>query len=190
MRKVILSKFVTLDGFISGPNGELDWMPGNQTPDEEVDSHIYEMLDDIDTILLGARTYELFVDYWPGATTQQEVIAEKLNAKQKIVFSNALDDVNWGRWDNARLAKGDLADEISRLKKQSGKDMVIFGGANLAQSSMDLGLIDEWRLIVAPVVLGRGKPLFEGTKERINLNLLKTKTFKSGNVLLSYAPQR
>ncbi len=190
MRKVILSMFVTLDGFISGANGDLGWMPGNQTPDEEVDSHMYEMLDEMDTTLLGRNTYELFLDYWPTATTQQEIIADKLNAMPKIVFSKALDKVNWGKWDNARLARGTLAEEISGLKQQPGKDMVIFGGANLAQSCMELGLIDEYRLFVAPIILGSGKPLFKGSNDRISLKLLNTTPFKSGSVLLTYAPKR
>lgn len=188
MRKVILSMFITLDGFISGPNGELDWMPGSEKPDREVDLYIYEMMDEMDTMLLGGRTYELFVEYWPTATTDKEIIADKLNAMRKIVFSSAR-EVSWGKWDDAWLAKGTLAEEIDRLKRQPGKNMVMFGGARLAQSCMDLGLIDEYRLFVTPIILGGGKPLFKDRKHRIQMKRSDTKTFESGVVLLSYTPR-
>jgi dihydrofolate reductase len=188
MRKVVLSMFVTLDGFISGPNGELDWMPGNEKPDREVDIYLYDMLDEMDTMLLGAKTYELFVAYWPTATTKEQIVADKLNAMRKVVFSSA-PEVRWGTWDNARLATGALGEEISRLKQQSGKDMVMFGGANLAQSSMELGIIDEYRLFVTPIILGGGTPLFRPMKDRFPLKRVNARTFESGTVLLSYVPQ-
>jgi len=180
--------FLTLDGFISGPNGELDWMPGNQKPDQEVDAYIYDMMDEMDTMLLGANTFEVFEDYWPTASTREEIIADKLNAMPKVVFSKA-PEVSWGKWDNARPAKGTLAEEIDRLRHQSGKDMVMFGGAALAQSSMELGLIDEFKLVVSPIILGSGKPLFRRMKDRVDLKLADTRTFKSGAVLLSYVPR-
>lgn len=188
MRRVVLSMFVTVDGFISGPNGELDWMPGNQTPDMEVDSYMLNMMDEMDTMLLGARTYELFVAYWPTATTEEQIVADKLNAMTKVVFSSAR-EVTWGQWNNARLAKGTLSEEITRLKQQSGKDMVIFGGATLAQSFMELGLIDEFRLFVTPIILGSGKPLFRPMRDTVALKQVDARTFESGTILLSYVPQ-
>lgn len=190
MRKVILSTFITLDGFTSGPNGELDWMPGSKDhPDTEVDSCIFRMLDDVDTILLGSATYELFVEFWPTATTKEEIIADKLNAIPKLVFSRTLDKVGWGKWGNARLAKGTLSDEIIGLKRQPGKNMVMFGSASLARSCMELGLIDDYQLFVAPIILGNGKPLFKGTKDKVDLRLANFKKFESGVVLLSYNPK-
>ena len=188
MRKVVLSMFVTLDGYISGPNGELDWMPGNEKPDEEVDAHLYHMLDEMDTMLLGARTYELFVAYWPTATTREQIVADKLNAMRKVVFSSAR-EVSWGKWDNARLATNDLGEEIRRLKQEPGTDMVMFGGAALAQSCMERGIIDEFRLFVVPIMLGSGKLLFRPMKNRRLLKPVDVKTFPSGTVLLSYVPQ-
>jgi dihydrofolate reductase len=190
MRRVILSMFVTLDGFISGPNGELDWMPGTEgRMDPEVDGYLYTMLDETDTMLLGARTYELFVDYWPTKTTKDEIVADKLNALTKVVFSSA-PIAPWGKWNNARRAQGTAREEIDRLRQQSGKDMVMFGGAAAAQSFMQLGLIDEFRLFVTPIILGDGKPLFRRMNDRVALRRAGTKTFDSGTVLLSYAPQR
>ena len=189
MRKVILSMFVTLDGFISGPNGELDWMPGGEEhPDEEVDRYVFDMLGKIDTMLLGARTYELFVAYWPTATTKEQIVADRLNAMSKVVFSS-VPEVHWGKWGNARLAAASPREEIGRLRQQPGSDMVIFGGAALAQSFTELGLIDEFRLFVAPIILGSGKPLFRPVANRVALRCVGTKAFGSGTVLLSYVPQ-
>ena len=190
MRKVIVSMFVTLDGFIAGPSGELDWMPGNQMPDPEVDAYILDMLDEMDTILLGGATYRVFVDYWPTITTSEEAIADKLNALPKVVFSSSLDSVHWGRWDNARLASGTLIDEINSLQQQRGKDMVMFGGAKLAQSLGKLGLIDEYRLFLSPLILGSGQRLFEETNIRTNLKLASVTAFKSGCVLLVHTPEK
>ena len=191
MRKVVLSMFVTLDGFISGPNGELDWMPGSEGhPDEDVDRYLYDMLDEFDTMLIGARTYELFVAYWPTTTTKEQIAADKLNTMSKVVFSSSVREVHWGKWGKAQLAEGGPREEIERLRQQPGKDMVIFGGAALAQSFIDLGLIDEFRLFVTPIILGSGKPLFRPTTDRVALRRVGTKAFNSGAVLLRYAPQR
>jgi dihydrofolate reductase len=190
MRKVIVSMFVTLDGFIAGPNSELDWMPGNQTPDTEVDAYILDMLDEMDTILLGGTTYRLFVEYWPTITTSQEAIADKLNRLPKVVFSRSLDTVRWGRWDNARLASGTLVDEINHLQQQGGKDMVMFGGARLARSLRKLELVDEYRLFLSPLLLWGGQPLFEETNTRTTLELSSVTAFKSGCVLLVHTPRK
>ncbi len=187
MRKVIVSMFVTLDGFIAGPNGELDWMPGNAKPNKEVDTHIYRFLDTVDTVLLGHTTYELFVGFWPSATIDEDISADKLNAIPKIVFSSTLEKVEWGKWNNARLVKQEAKEEILKLKNQPGKDMVIFGGANLVQSFTNMGLIDEYQLLVVPIILGGGKPLFRNIRSRVNLRLLETKAFKSGTALLTYS---
>ncbi|MBI3023430.1 MAG: dihydrofolate reductase [Thaumarchaeota archaeon] len=110
-----------------------------------------------------------------------------MNNMPKIVFSKTLDKVEW---NNTRLVKGNIVEEISKLKQQPGKDLIIFGSAKLASSLINLGLIDEFRIMVNPVVLGKGNPLFEEIKDKISLKLLKTKTFGSGNVLLYYKPDQ
>jgi dihydrofolate reductase len=190
MKKLIASIFVTLDGFVSGPNGELDWMPGNGVPDKEVDQYVLRFLDSVDTMLLGRATYEVFVDFWPKATTADDLIADKFNAIPKVVFSSSLKSVNWGRWANARLAEGTPQDEMRRLKETARRDIVIFGSAKLVQSFSNLGLVDEYQLFVAPVVLGRGRRLFENIDDRHNLSLVDIKRFESGTALMSYAPSR
>jgi dihydrofolate reductase len=187
MRKVILSNEVTLDGFFAGPNGELDW----HIVDEEFNQYAKDLLNNVDTLLFGRVTYQLMADYWPAAATNPSTsksdleIADKMNNLPKIVFSKTLQQVEW---NNSRLVKDNIAQEISKMKQQSGKDMVIFGSGSIVPTFMQYGLIDEYRIIVNPVVLGNGKPLFKGVNDKHNLKLLKTRLFDSGIVILFYEP--
>jgi len=183
MRKVILSNLVTLDGFFAGPNGELDWF----IVDEEFNEYANDLLGKIDAILFGRVTYQLMADYWPSpsATRDDPIIADKMNNLPKIVFSKTLQKVEW---NNSRLVKENIAKEIMKLKQQPGMDMVIFGSGSIVSNFMQLGLIDEYRIIVNPVVLGNGKPLFKGINDKHNLKLLKTKVLGSGAVILYYQP--
>jgi dihydrofolate reductase len=125
--------------------------------------------------------------YWPSATaaTNDPIVADKMNNLSKIVFSKTLSSVEW---NNTRLIKENIGEEISNLKKKPGKDIAIFGSSDLALTFIQLDLIDEYRIIVNPVVLGDGKSLFKGIKDKLDLKLVKTKSFKSGNVLLYYQP--
>jgi dihydrofolate reductase len=187
MRKVILSNLVTLDGFFAGPNGELDWHIVN----EEFNGYANDLLSKVDALLFGRVTYQLMADYWPAAATNPSTpksdleIADKMNNLPKIVFSKTLQEV---KWNNSRLVKENIAEEISKMKQQPGKDMVIFGSGSIVTTFMQLGLIDEYRIIVNPVVLGNGKPLFKGIKDKQNLKLLKTRVLSSGVVILYYQP--
>ena len=183
MRKVILFNMVTLDGFFEGPNGEIDW----HNADEEFNEFAVDQVKSADGLIFGRVTYELMASYWPTPAAQADdpMVAEKMNTMPKIVFSRTLDKVEW---NNTRLVKGDAVKEISQLKQEPGKDLLIFGSADLASTLTNLGLIDEYRIMVNPVVLGKGKPLFKDVKEKLNLRLLKTKTFGNGNVLLYYEP--
>ena len=181
MRKIIVSNYVTLDGFFAGPNGEFDWFVW----DDETAQYSKELLTSMDTILFGRVTYELMAGYWPTASppAEDQVIIDAMNNLPKIVFSKTLDKVSW---KNSKLIRGEIAEEISKLKQQSGKDMVIYGSGSIVSTLTNLGLIDEYRIFINPVVLGSGKPLFKGIKDRLNLKLFKTKTFHSGVVLLHY----
>jgi dihydrofolate reductase len=183
MRKVILFMMVTLDGFFEGPNGEIDW----HNVDQEFNKFAIEQMDSVDILLFGRKTYELMASYWPtpAATTDDPIVADKMNRLPKIVFSKTLSSVEW---QNTRLVKENVAEEVAKLKHQPGKDLIIFGSSDLAVTFIQHGLLDEFRIMVNPVVLGNGKPLFKGIKDRLNLKLLKTKTFRSGNVLLYYEP--
>jgi dihydrofolate reductase len=179
MRKVILSMMLSLDGFIEGPSRELDW----HVWDEEMEKYMYgDVLNKADAILLGRVAYQLLADYWPSAA---DSIAPKMNNLPKIVFSKTLEKVEW---NNSRLVKENIADEVSKMKQQPGKDLVLFAGADIASTFIQLGLIDEYQIIVNPVILGSGKPLFKGIKDKLNLKLLKIKTFSCGNIILYYQP--
>ena len=187
MSKVILSNMVTLDGFFEGPNKELDW----HIVDEELNEYANDLLSNVDALLFGRVTYQLMADYWPAAATNPSTsksdleIADKMNNLPKIVFSKTLQEV---KWNNSRLVKENIAEEISKMKQQPGKDMVIFGSGSIVSTFMQLGLIDEYRIIVNPIVLGNGNPLFKGINGKQNLKLLNTKVFDSGIVILFYEP--
>lgn len=190
MRKVILMINVSLDGAIEGPNGEMDWaLVGN----EEDWKYVNDLLSAVDTALLSRVLYQGFKSYWPSAATNPSSskydrhFAHWIENTSKIVFSKTLEKVEW---KNSRLVKENIAEEISKLKQQPGKDMIMWGGAGIAQTFMKLGLIDEFRIKVHPVVLGSGKALFKDIRDRINLKLLETKTFNTGIVGLHYEMKR
>ncbi|MEP7200489.1 MAG: dihydrofolate reductase family protein [Chloroflexota bacterium] len=185
MRKVFLFNMVTLDGFFEGPNHEIDW----HNTDEEFNEFAIQQLNELGTLLFGRVTYQLMESYWPTESARRDdpIVAEAMNTLPKVVFSRTLDSVEW---NNSRLVKDNAAEAISKLKQQSGKDIAIFGSADLAASLIPTGVIDEYRLIVNPVVLGDGIPLFKRMKDRLTLKLVKTGTFRSGNVLLYYQPDR
>ena len=183
MRKVIYSMNASLDGFIEGPNRELDW----STPDEELHRFWNDQVREMGTFLYGRRLYELMADYWPTADTDPSApehvveFARIWREMPKVVFSTTLAKVDW----HSRLVRDNLAAEVTRLKAQPGKDMDV-GGPTLAASLMQLGLIDEYRLVVHPVVLGSGRPFFPALNGTIGLRLLETRTFDSGVVYLRY----
>jgi dihydrofolate reductase len=176
---------VTLDGFFEGPNHDISW----HHVDDEFNQFAIEQTSNIGTILFGRVTYELMASYWPtsAAIIDDPIIADLMNNLPKIVFSRTLQKAEW---NNTRLVKDHIAEEITRLKGQSGKDLAIFGSANLLSSLIQMDLIDEHRILVNPIVLGSGTPLFQGIKEKLELKLLKTKIFASGNVLLYYQPAK
>jgi dihydrofolate reductase len=170
----------TVDGYFEGPNCELDWhnVGGDWNP------YVFELFEEVDIFLFGRRTYEMMAAYWPAAT--HDPIAEKMNSLPKIVFSKTLKSPDW---TNSRVATNAVS-EIQKLKQEPGKSMVIFGSSDLAVSLMRENLIDDFRIVVSPIVLGNGKPLFHGLNDRYKLKLLKTKTFQSGHVMLYFRPDR
>jgi dihydrofolate reductase len=168
---------MTLDGFFEGPNG-LDWV----VLDADFFEYAREMLKEADTLLFGRKTYEHMAAHWPGAPTDE--IAYKMNHLPKLVFSKTLDKVGW---NNSTLVKSDYAAEISKRKQQEGKGaLVILGSAKLASHFLQYGLIDEYRVILNPVLIGAGKPLFPDIKKKINLKLTRTKPLASGVIVLYY----
>lgn len=177
-RKIILDLAVSLDGFIEGPNGEVDWCI------MEPDMKFTDFLNSIDTILYGRKSYDLWGQYTPSendSDTDKEMWS-LVHSKEKIVFSKTQKSKD----QNVVFINENIVDEINKLKSSPGKDIWLYGGANLIKTFINLGLIDEYRLSVHPVVLGAGKPLFQDLKERVNLKLVDTKTFSSGVVQLIY----
>jgi dihydrofolate reductase len=185
MRKVIASSFVTLDGMIAGANGELDWFMG----DDAVQAELRALHNRVDTMLLGRVTYELFVQFWPTAPSDTPGV-DHMNHTPKIVFSRTLESAPWGKWENARVIHDHVAEEIAALKQQPGKDMVLYASANLVQSFANLGLIDEYQLLLHPLVFGSGKPLFAGIKPTLKLTLTRSIPLKNGVVILYYEPNQ
>lgn len=176
-RRILLDLAVTLDGFIEGKNGEVDWC----IMDPEMD--FIQFLNGIDTILYGRKSYDLWGQYTPETADESEKeLWNVIHNKKKYVFSRTLKGID----DKAIFINDDISEEVLKLKNSPGNDIWLYGGASLITTFIQLGLIDEFRLSVHPVVLGEGKPLFVDIKQRLNLTLAETKTFSSGVVQLIY----
>src|SRR5512145_577520 len=191
MRKVVVQQFVTLDGFAAGPNGELDFVTETAAAADPTSGPFVEkqlaFIESLDTILLGAVTYRMFAAYWPEQTTETQAIADALNATPKVVFSSTLESAPWGSWEPARVVAGRAAEEVRRLKAEPGNDMVVWGGLTLCDSLIREGLVDEYRLQVCPLVLGRGKRLFGNGLATQVLTRLEASTY-GDMVAVRYAP--
>jgi dihydrofolate reductase len=174
---------VTLDGFFEGPKPwEIDWHELGWG--EELEQMSIEQIGSADLLVFGRRTYQGMAEFWPTATEQ---VADIMNSISKVVFSGTLDKADW---NNTRLVKSKAEEEVARLKQQPGKDMLIFGSADLSATLMRRGLIDEFRLGVVPVVLGGGNPLFKPAPGRLPMKLLEARPLKSGCVILRYEPSK
>jgi dihydrofolate reductase len=177
-RKIILDLAVTIDGFIEGENGEVDWCIMDS------DMGFTNFLNQIDTILYGRKSYDLWGQYIPKAidSATEKEIWKLIHSKEKYVFSR-----NQIETDNqATLINENIFEEVNKLKNKVGKDIWLYGGASLITTFINLGLVDEFRLSVHPVILGEGKPLFIDIKQRLNLKMVNTRTFSSGVVQLTY----
>jgi dihydrofolate reductase len=183
MRKILAFLVTTVDGYYEGPNQEFDW----PVVDEEFNEFGLEQLDEIGTLLFGRVTYQGMASYWPTPAAQQDDprVAAKMNGLPKVVVSRTLDKAEWA---NTRVVNDHVAEELTKLKQQPGKDIAIFGSSDLTVSLLRMGLVDELRIMVHPVVLGAGRSLFRTATERIGLELVKTRSFRSGSVMLYYRP--
>ena len=192
MRKIIFMMHISLDGFVAGPDGDMDWIVYN----DEIESYGHKLHSTTDAALYGRNTYEMMNDYWPqvladptntpGADTQgAQNHARWYDAVTKIVISKTLAGLER---KNTIVIGDNIAKEITRIKQQPGKDIWLLGSPGAAQTLMNLGLIDEYWLNVNPIVLGNGKPLFANLDHRLNLKLLDVKALDGGVVALRYAP--
>lgn len=196
MRRIVTFNRVSADGYFAGPDGNLAWV----VPDEDLDKLGAEGIAGVDTILFGRRTYELFAGFWPHAlddsptapdphgagrrSPAMRAMAIWLNEATKLVFSRTLKDVTWS---NSRLLHELDPREIESLKRQPGKDIIVFGSGSIVSQLTPHGLIDEYQFVVSPILLGSGRPLLSGVPKSLRLDLLEAKEYQSGNVMLRYA---
>ena len=184
MSKLMVFNHISLDGFFKDAHNDMSFAQ-NATPDAEWDAFVAGNAGGGGTLVFGRITYELMAAFWPTplAAAQMPVVAERMNKFPKVVFSRTLEHVSW---NNSTLLKGNLSAEIQKLKAEPGPGMVIFGSGSIVSQLAQAGLIDEYQFIVDPVVLGKGRTMFEGVNKNLPLKLKQTRSFANGNVLLSY----
>lgn len=188
-RRLFVSMMVSLDGYIEGPNRELDW-PADRN--DAFNHYTNEMVDAVDLAVFGRRSYEMMVRYWPDAEAHPKTpwdlaFARKMNAMPKLVLSRTLERATW---NNTRVVKDRVAETLTDLKQQAGKSIAVWGGAGVIASLAALDLIDEYRLIVHPLLLGGGTSLFAPREARTPLRLVRTSTLGADLAVLCYEPVR
>jgi dihydrofolate reductase len=188
MRKIKLQVQLSVDGFVAGPNGEMDWMVWDW--DDELKRYVDELTEPVDTILLGRKMTDGFISHWTNVANDPDdpdhAAGKKFVDTPKVVFSKTHRN---SEWENTDIASGDLAEEITKLKSQNGKDIIVYGGASFVSSMIRGGFIDEFHLFINPVVLGNGMAIFEDIDHAQNLKLVNSKPFDCGIVLLHYEPK-
>lgn len=189
MRKLKLQMQMSVDGYVGGPNGELDWMVWDW--DDELKKYVTRLTEPVDTILLGRKMTDGFINHWTAVAANPDdpdhESGKKFITTPKVVFTKTLER---SEWPNTELAKGDLAEEIDKLKNQSGKDIIVYGGANFVTSLIKAGLIDEYHLFINPVALGNGLTIFKGLENKQDLILERSTPFECGIVVHRYEPKR
>ncbi|MBK8823860.1 MAG: dihydrofolate reductase [Anaerolineales bacterium] len=183
MRKLKLQVQMTVDGFIAGPNGEMDWTSAEW--DNELKKYVGGLTESVDCIILGRKLAQGFIPYWASHPEQEG--ADIFNGTKKVVFTKTLEK---SEWTDTVLAKGDLVEEIAQLKKQAGQDMIAYGGAAFVSALIKHRLIDELHLFINPTAIGSGMTIFKELDGRQNLKLVKSTSFDSGIVVLKYEPKR
>jgi dihydrofolate reductase len=183
MRKLIVSNLISLDGFFDRPGGALDWV----ILSEEFFDYSADILSAAGSLIFGRLTYDLMLAFWPNAAGEDPRVTEKMNELPKIVFSRTLEKVSWGKWNNVRVCRN-APEEMARLRQVQGGDLLILGSGGLVSSIAPLGLIDEYKLVIQPLVLGKGVPLFGSTPSRINFRLKDSRTLATGVVIQTYIP--
>jgi dihydrofolate reductase len=185
MKKLIVFNLVTLDGYFAGQGGDISW----HNVDDEFQELAKEASNSGNTLLFGRVTYELMAGYWPTeeAIKSDPIVARGMNSATKIVFSRTLNKVDW---NNTRLVKTNMLSEVRKLKQESGKDLTVLGSGSIVSQLAQERLIDEYQILLNPIVIGTGKTMFEGVKDSFSLTLTKTRAFGNGNVLLNYTLAR
>ncbi len=184
MRSLIVFNHVSLDGYFVDKKGDMRWA---HKQDPEWNEFVAGNARGGGVLLFGRVTYEMMASYWPTPMAAQNspAVAEHMNNLQKVVFSRTLDKASW---NNTKLVKGDLATEVRKMKQESGEGLVIMGSGTIVSQLAQEGLIDEFQVVMCPIVIGTGRTLFEGVTEKLNLKLTKSRTFGNGNVYTCYEP--
>lgn len=187
MRKVLLQVQMTLDGFVAGPDGQLDWMWESGTPDPAVYDKVIALADSCDAILMGRKMSREFMEHWENVVDNQpdspeQSLARRMVAMRKIIFSKSVSETS-GR--NAEMENGDLAEVVRRLQSLPGKNLMVYGGAGFASSLVRQGLVDEYCIFRNPVAIGQGMSLFDS---KVHLRLAESITYQSGKILEKYLP--
>jgi dihydrofolate reductase len=189
LKKLKLQVQMSVDGYIARPNGEMDWLVWNW--DDKLKEYVNELTESVDRILLGRKMTEGFISYWSDVMAKTDhpdyAFANKMIEIPKVVFTKTL---NKSQWINTAIATGDLTDEINELKRQEGKDIIVYGGASFDSSLIKAGLIDEFHLFVNPAAIGNGMTIFKDLNEMQKFTLVKSIAFDCGIVLLHYEPKR
>ena len=186
MRRLLVFNNVTMDGYFTDANSDMRWAySGND--DGEFNAFVAGNASGGGELLFGRITYEMMAGYWPtpNAIKSNPTVAEGMNSLPKVVFSRTLDKASWS---NTKLVKGGLASVVRKMKNESGKDLVILGSGSIVSQLAPSGLIDEYQIMLNPVVLGKGRTMFDGIKEKLSLKLTKTRAFGNGKVFLCYEP--
>jgi dihydrofolate reductase len=182
VRKLKLQVQMSVDGFIAGPNGEMDWMLWNW--DGALKQYVAKMTEDVDTILLGRKLAEGFIPYWAANPLQEG--ADTFNNTPKVVFTKTMEE---STWVDTVLAKGELADEINQMKKKDGKNMIAYGGSKFVSALIKENLIDDYHLFINPTAVGKGMTIFNELEGKLDLELVKSTAFTCGMVVLNYKPK-
>jgi dihydrofolate reductase len=185
MRRLLVFNSISVDGCFVDLNGDMSWA---HNWDAEFNEFVEGNARGGGELLFGRVTYELMASYWPTplALKNDPVVAEGMNSLPKVVFSRTMEKASWS---NTRVVKGDLAAEIRKMKKAPGNDIVIMGSGTIVSQAAQERLIDEYQVVVIPVVLGKGRTMFDGVKEKLALKLTKSRAFSNGNVFLCYEPK-
>jgi dihydrofolate reductase len=183
MRNLLVFNSVTVDGYFTDKNGDMSW--AHKQDDPEWNAFTAENAKSGGELLFGRVTYDLMASFWPtpAAAKMFPEVAEGMNKSPKVVFSRKMDQASW---NNTRVIKGDLAEEIRKLKQAPGDGLVLMGSGSIISQIALAGVIDEYQMVVNPLALGKGRTMFEGIKDQLNLTLASTRAFKNGNVLLTY----
>ena len=186
MRKLLVFNQITLDGYFTGENGDMSWA---HKQDPEWTAFASENASGGGELLFGRVTYDMMQSFWPTpqALKTAPVVAERMNSLPKVVCSRTLEKATW---NNTRVLKGDLVTEVQKLKQEPGPGLALMGSGSIVAQLTQARLIDEYQLVILPVVIGKGRTLFEGVSDKLDLKLSKTRTFQNGNVVLWYAPPK